>query len=244
MSAPAALQPRRLSLVFDEDSSPLTFPNRPIPIITSALIQRVITDPCVISALVLPSSNGPPSFPSQITRLADTIPFCHAAHHSELTARPRPAVNTPSPPPPFFRHLQVGPGSSPDRGAVFARQPTPVQQQNAPGERFYQPFRPNANGGPNRISVLAGGRSGRAKLLLSRIPVAPQEYLQQRVTPSSVQRLGRSLALPSLCRRHSQTHQTHRVADPGQPRRRTHRTCPQPITLPEDFRLPLPEPSS
>ncbi len=58
------------------------------------------------------------------------------------------------------------------------------------------------------MAVLAGGRGGRAKLLLSRIPVAPQEYLQQRAAQSSVQRLGRSLALPYLCRRHSQAART------------------------------------
>ena len=40
-------------------------------------------------------------------------------------------------------------------------------------ERPWRPFRPNANGEPERISVLARGRGGRAKLLLSRIPVAP-----------------------------------------------------------------------
>jgi hypothetical protein len=33
---------------------------------------------------------------------------------------PSHKVNNPSPPPPFFRHLQLGPGSSPDRGTVFA----------------------------------------------------------------------------------------------------------------------------
>jgi hypothetical protein len=59
----------------------------------------------------------------------------------------------------------------------------------------------------DRMSVLARGRGGRAKLLLSRIPVAPQKCLHQLTLRTRFQRLGRSLALPSR-RRHSQAART------------------------------------
>ena len=70
-------------------------------------------------------------------------------------------------------------------GLSLADSPQLSSNRTHPGERLWRPFRPNANGQPNRNSVLARGRGGRAKLLLSRIPVVPQEYLQQRATQTS-----------------------------------------------------------
>ncbi|MGV2338071.1 MAG UNVERIFIED_CONTAM: hypothetical protein LVR18_29670 [Planctomycetaceae bacterium] len=61
---------------------------------------------------------------------------------------------------------------------------------------------------PNGVDFLARGSAGRAKLLLSRIPAASvssiraasQKRWQSLTARTSVRRLGRSLALPSLCR--------------------------------------------
>ena len=138
-----------------------------------------------------------------------TFEFTCSPLRSQVPIAPRPTkLTTRLPRHPFSVISNSNRVALQTEGLSLADSPHLSSNRTHPGERLWRPFRPNANGGPGRISVLAGGRSGRAKLLLSRIPVAPQEYLQQRAAQSSVQRLGRSLALPSLCRRHSQAGRT------------------------------------